>query len=240
MESSGTLRRSTFRPSLAAAALLALAAGTLPVPAQGAQAAGSPEARAVSAEARTGGAASPAGAVPGKPAAGADAVAEKFRKLQKEMAVPGSGASGPDAASPAPGAPEPAGILPLSLKILFGLVFVILLAVVCIRALKRLQGKILVRSPHAGGGNLIEVLETCHLGPQQRVVALRIDGEVGIVGVTQHGISLLSTLPQPADEVRRRMAGAGNPAAFSESLNKLLDRFKKPKRVSDLLDEQQA
>jgi flagellar biogenesis protein FliO len=235
MESPGIGRRSRQRrPALAAAALLALAAGTHPAPAHGAQAAsGGPEPRAASAEARAGGEASPAGA-----AGGSDAVAEKFRRLQKEMTRPGSGAAASDAARPAPAASEPAGLLPVSLKILFGLAFVILLAVVCIRALKRLQGNILARPGHAGGGNLIEVLETCHLGPQQRVVALRIDGEVGIVGVTQHGISLLTTLPQPADEVRRRMAGAGNPAAFSESLNKLLDRFKKPKRVSDLLDEQ--
>jgi flagellar biogenesis protein FliO len=82
------------------------------------------------------------------------------------------------------------------------------------------------------------VLETCHLGARQRVVALRMNEEVGILGVTEHGISLLTVLKEPVGDLRRARSGEGNSAAFSDNLNKLLERFKKPKKVSDMLDEE--
>jgi hypothetical protein len=47
-------------------------------------------------------------------------------------------------------------------------------------------------------------------------------------------------LKQPAGEIGQARRGESNPAAFSDNLNKLLDRFKKPKKVSDLLDEAEA
>jgi flagellar biogenesis protein FliO len=172
-----------------------------------------------------------------------DPVQEKFRKLQAEMgtadaaasnAGPGSSANAGEAPEPAP---EPPGLFTLSIQVIFGLAFVLLLAVVSIRMLKRAQGRLFARAGAAAGGDLLEVLETCHLGANQKVVALRINDEVGVLGVTQHGMSLLTMLKQPAEEVLARKTGSGNPAAFSESLNKLLEKFKKPKRVSDLLDE---
>lgn len=174
----------------------------------------------------------------GKPAPGpSDPVQEKFRRLQKEMAA-GDGSAPGDSprAAPRP-APEPLGVFSLTLQVLLGLAFVLVLAVVCIRTLKRFQGRLFSRPGSAAGGDILEVLETCHLGAHQRVVAMRIHDEVGVLGVTQQGISLLTVLKQPAGEIRKRGLGAGNSAAFSENLNKLLDRFKKPKRVSDLLDE---
>lgn len=182
---------------------------------------------------------SPASAQPAR--AGADArdpVADKFRKLQHEMSngdaglQPGRTAARGDA----PETGDSVNVLAVSAKILIGLFFVILLAIVAIRLLKRFQGRMLAKGGRGAGGEIFEVLETCHLGQHQRVVALRMHGEVGIVGVTQQGITLLTMLKEPADEVRRA-EGQGNPAAFSENLNKLLDRFKRPKRVSDLLDE---
>jgi flagellar biogenesis protein FliO len=165
------------------------------------------------------------------------AMEEKFRKLQKEM-------QGSPAANPSPGASgsaprEGVSVGGVFLQILFGLAFVILLAVVSIRGLKRMQGKLLAR-PGSGGGNLLEVMETCYLGPHQKVIALRMNDEVGVLGVTKEGISLLTVLKQPAGEIGQSRRNESNPAAFSDNLNKLLDRFKKPKRVSDLLDEAQA
>ncbi len=162
------------------------------------------------------------------------AMQDKFRKLQKEME---SGANAPAAsanAKPAGGQPMTGvAVGSLAMQIFFGLAFVLLLAVVTIRVLKRMQGRFLSKS--GKGGDIFEVLETCHLGARQRVVALRMNDEVGIVGVTQNGISLLTVLKEPAEDMRR--SREGNSAAFSENLNKLLDRFKKPKKVSEMLEE---
>jgi flagellar biogenesis protein FliO len=176
------------------------------------------------------------------------AMEEKFRKLQKEMErkdkadPPRAGASAGVTGDKAPEntPPESIGMGGLAMQILFGLAFVLLLAVVSIRGLKRLQGRMLSRP--GKGGDILEVLESCHLGSNQRIVALRMNDEVGVIGVTQHGISLLTVLKEPMEELRRaRMgAGEGNSAAFSDNLNKLLERFKKPKKVSDLLDEGRA
>jgi flagellar biogenesis protein FliO len=171
------------------------------------------------------------------PAPPTPAMQDKFRKLQKEMENgPHSQGSGP-AAKPADNQPaQSVAVGTVAMKILLGLVFVLLLAMVTIRVLKRMQGRFL--SKPGKGGDIFEVLETCHLGAQQRVVALRMNDEVGIVGVTQHGISLLTVLKEPAEDLRR--SREGNSAAFSDNLNKLLDRFKKPKKVSELLDEDAA
>lgn len=176
------------------------------------------------------------------PPAPTAAMEEKFRKLQKEMEASPSAAP---AAGPAAGtrAPRNEGVSAggLALKILFGLAFVLLLAVVAIRALKRVQGGLLSRTGRTGpGGDMLEVLETCHLGPQQKVIAVRMHDEVGVLGVTKDGIRLLTVLKRPADEIRQAGRGESNPAAFSDNLNKLLDRFKKPKKVSDMLDEAEA
>lgn len=164
------------------------------------------------------------------------AMEEKFRKLQREM-------QGESSAVPAPGkAASPAGegssVGGIALQILFGLAFVLLLAVVSIRVLKRMQGRLLSRP--GKGGDMLEVLETCHLGPQQKVIAIRMHDDVGILGVTKENVHLLTVLKHSADDVRRAHQGESNSAAFSDSLNKLLDRFKKPKKVSDMLEEGQG
>jgi flagellar biogenesis protein FliO len=171
------------------------------------------------------------------------AVEDKFRKLQQEMeSAPGAKSASAKASETRP--PQAIAVGGLAIKIFFGLAFVLILAVVTIRVLKRLQGGLLSNAGRGGkdgkggkGGDIFEVLETCHLGAQQRVVALRMNEEVGIVGVTQHGISLLTVLKEPAEDLRR--SRESNSAAFSDNLNKLLERFKKPKKVSDLLDEAQ-
>jgi flagellar biogenesis protein FliO len=169
------------------------------------------------------------------------AMEDKFRKLQKEMernakANPSKPAAGENPPENTPA--ETVGVGSLAVQILFGLVFVLLLAVVSIRGLKRLQGRMLSRPGKSG--DILEVLESCHLGSHQRIVALRMNDEVGVIGVTQHGISLLTVLKEPMEELRRARAGESNSAAFSDNLNKLLERFKKPKKVSDLLNEGQA
>lgn len=175
-----------------------------------------------------------------------DPVGDKFRKLQREMEGAASKRTGADADAPAKTgvaesekAPESQSIASLAFQIILGLIFVLILAVVTIRILKRLQGRMLSK-PGKGGGDLFEVLESCHLGTNQKVVAMRMNEEVGILGVTPQGITLLTILKEPASEIRLAHSRESNSAAFSDNLNKLLDRFKKPKRVSDLLDEAQG
>lgn len=180
-----------------------------------------------------------AAAAPADPAPSL-AVEEKFRKLQNEMRRNGPV---PAATAPAEGnRPENTRALgTVVVQIILGLGFVLLLAIVTIRLLKRMQGRLLsVTGKGAKGGEIFEVMETCHLGAHQRVVALRMNGEVGVLGVTQQGITLLTMLSEPAEDIRRSRDGEGNAAAFSDNLNKLLERFKKPKKVSDLIDEAQA
>ena len=173
------------------------------------------------------------------------AMEEKFRKLQKEMDRKDPAGKNGQTASGVPGgtsvkaaenrSSDSVSVGTLAMQIVFGLAFVLLLAVVSIRGLKRMQGRLLSRPGKSG--DLLEILETCHLGTQQRVIAMRMNDEVGILGVTKDGITLLTLLKEPVDELRRARAGESNSAAFSDNLNKLLERFKKPKKVSDLLDE---
>lgn len=239
------IRRAAWGATLALSLVGAAAAGTSPAslasPALPASPASSalptlPASRSDRVQAIPAGQADEAGRAAPKGIAAADPVQEKFRKLQREMSGGRSEASDPGATSLAGATGKPASIFSITLQIVLGLVFVLVLAVVTIRLLKRFQGSLLSRRGQARG-EIFEVLETCHLGTHQRVVAIRMRDEVGILGVTPQGISLLTTLKEPAEEIRKEMLGDSNPAAFSDSLNKLLDRFRKPKRVSDLLDE---
>jgi flagellar biogenesis protein FliO len=175
--------------------------------------------------------------LPPPPPAPTPAMEDKFRKLQKEMDRGQPAPKEGQAAKAENPSDQTVSLGKLAMQILFGLAFVLLLAVVSIRGLKRLQGRLMAR-PGRGGGDIFEVLETCHLGARQRVVALRMNEDVGIVGVTEHGITLLTVLKEPVEELRRARSGESNSAAFSDNLNKLLERFKKPKRVSDMLDEE--
>jgi len=170
-----------------------------------------------------------------------DLMEDKFQKLQKEMENEGGAQKNSLKANPSSksSAPKPIGVIALAIQIFLGLIFVLILAVVTIRVLKKFQGRILAGSGKAGNfnTNLLEVMETCHLGSNQKVIAIRMHEEIGIIGVTPQGMSLLTMLKEPATEIRTAQLSESNSAAFSENLNKLLDRFKKPKRVGDLLDE---
>jgi flagellar biogenesis protein FliO len=152
-----------------------------------------------------------------------DPVAEKFQKFQREIRDAGP-AEAPESA------PEPRSLPLLAFEIAVALAAVLALAVLGIRLLRKAQRGMLASNP---GGDLLEVVETCHVGPGQRLVAVRMDGKIGVVGVTRESISLLTTLERPAGEVILDRRGRGNPALFSDNLNKMLERFKKPKKVSE-------
>ena len=156
------------------------------------------------------------------PSSGSQAVQEKFQRMQHEIQSDG-GASAPAAAGRS---------LPLlALEIAFALVLVLGVAVASIRILRRVQRGMLKGS--SAGGDLLEVIETCHLGPGQRLVAVRMDGKIGVVGVSKEGISLVATLDRPAGEIIPERRSQGNPAVFADNLNRMLEKFKKPKKVSE-------
>lgn len=157
-----------------------------------------------------------------------DPIAEKFARMQQEMA---SGAGLPDTASTVASASHP---LWIAAQMGLGLLVVLVLAVLCIRFLKRLQGGML-RGTTGNVSDLLEVLETCHLGPQQRLIAVRMGDRVGVIGATKEGMTLVHLMDSPAEVILA--SRKGNPQDFSENLNRLLDRFKKPKKVSELLKE---
>jgi flagellar biogenesis protein FliO len=158
-----------------------------------------------------------------------DPIAEKFARMQQEMAA---GGGLPDtAATAAASASHP---LWIAAQVGLGLLVVLVLAVICIRFLKRLQGGML-RGTTGNVSDLLEVLETCHLGPQQRLIAVRMGDRVGVIGATKEGMSLVHLMDSPAEAILANRKG--NPQDFSENLNRLLDRFKKPKKVSELLKE---
>ena len=45
------------------------------------------------------------------------------------------------------------------------------------------------------GGKNIRLIESCDLGPRQRVVLIEVDGERLLVGVSQNQVSLIYRLP---------------------------------------------
>ncbi len=151
-----------------------------------------------------------------------DPAAEKFLRVQQALQS-GAAAAGEPAAAARP--------LPLLvLEVAAALLFVLGAVVVTVRLLRKAQRGML---RGAVDGDLIEVLETSHLGPGQRLVAVRLDGRIGVLGVTRENVSLLTLLDRPAADLLRERREKGNPALFTENLNRVLEKFKKPKKVSE-------
>lgn len=124
----------------------------------------------------------------------------------------------------------------LILEVGIGLLAVLGLAVGSIRLLKKAQKGI--QGSVQGGGNLMEIVEILHLGPGQKVVALKIHQQIVVVGATKESIGSVHVLPEPASSV---LADRNtNPQVFSDNLNRLLDKFKKPKKVSEFEQEVKA
>ncbi len=167
------------------------------------------------------------------------AMEAKFQRLQLHMDSENGGAAPTAETTPTRSEarqPEPTSIISLSLQVFFGLVFVLVLAVLTLRLLKRLQ-----RSggfkPKGMESEFFQVLETCYIDSQHKVVALRMGPRMGIIGISPQSVSLIQEFSESPSELGFGTSSEGNAAAFSDSLNKVLDRFKKPKRVSDLLEE---
>ncbi len=152
----------------------------------------------------------------------------KFDALRKEM----GGETGEPGSEPGPAAPAAAptdSLGALFFKMLASLVAVILLAVLSMRLLQRLRRGPGMKGLGSSGSFLFEVMETCHLGPGQRLVAVRMQNKVGVLGVGKDGINYLCTLDGEAKSLEAGMRREGNAAQFGENLAQVLDRFKKPK-----------
>jgi flagellar biogenesis protein FliO len=81
----------------------------------------------------------------------------------------------------------------------------------------------------SSGTFLFEVMETCHLGPGQRIVAIRMQNKVGMVGVSKENISFMGYLEGEPLAMEKAMRKEGNAVQFGDSLTQVLERFKKPK-----------
>lgn len=74
----------------------------------------------------------------------------------------------------------------------WGVLVLVLIAVpIVLQALRRMPG----RPTH---GVSLELLGQLPLGPRERVVLVRTDDHVLVLGVTQHNVSLLNQLERPA------------------------------------------
>ena len=160
-----------------------------------------------------------------------EAIAAKFSRMQQSLNDEEIGQNSPDKKD----ASKPIHPLLLGLEVLFALAGVLVLAVITVRLLKRAQKGLLGSGSATVAGELLEVVETLHLAPGIKLIAVRIYDKVAIMSVSKENATLAHLLEDPAVEVLANKTS--NPKAFSDNLNRLLDKFKKPRKVSEMLEE---
>lgn len=136
------------------------------------------------------------------------------------------------------GAPEEKiSVLGTLIRMVLGLMVVLVLIAFSIRFLKGIQRSTMMKRV-GSAGELLEVIETCYLGNQQKIVLMRMHDRMCAIGVTNQGISMLRDLDMDPNSLRHPTRnGDENTAAFGDTVNRLLERFKKPKRVSEYLQD---
>lgn len=126
----------------------------------------------------------------------------------------------------------------LFFKMLFGMVFIILLIILCIRWLKKLQ-----KSPLLGKKkmttNKMEVLETCYLGKDQKVILMSIGDKEVVLGVTSGSIQYLKEMNGSLinQEPIAQKVSSNERELFTENLTGFLSKYSRPKTVSESLKE---
>ena len=125
----------------------------------------------------------------------------------------------------------------ITFKMVFGLVFIIILAVFSLRFLKKFQNASMLKKFNKKQ-ELIEIMETCYLGNDQKIVVIKIQNTLAILGVTSHGINLIKELNPGETIAANSVENTQQSAAFSDNLNQFLSKFKKPKTLSQTLREQ--
>lgn len=100
----------------------------------------------------------------------------------------------------------------------WGVVVLVLIAVPAVlHSLRRVNGR-------TGHGIPLELLGQLSLGPRERVVLVRTDNQVLVLGVTQHAISLLNQLERPTDQGGGAIAQPV-PTGFAQLLRTTLSSY---------------
>jgi flagellar protein FliO/FliZ len=176
----------------------------------------------------------------GRPESGRDAALEsKLAQIQREIHGDGRESAGQSSRKQiaAPSSAAGGSLLKAGIQMAVCLSFILVLVVLSIKLLKRFQKAAFLKTRGAGR-NSLEVLETCYLGKDQKVVLMRMDNSRVFLGVTSHGIQSLE-MPETVTRIPSPVSctSENTPNDFSENLNQLLSKFKKPKTVSQSLAE---
>lgn len=101
--------------------------------------------------------------------------------------------------------------------LVFATAFVLLLAYVCLRLIKRFQ-------PRGGEGDAIGFMRAVQVGPRERITLVRYRGEVFMLGVAGGSVSLLARFD---DTAQRPVAdGTVAPPPFASRLEDRVTRLR--------------
>lgn len=114
-----------------------------------------------------------------------------------------------------------------AVQMFFSLILVVGLIWLSVWGLKKMQKS---RFNINGMDPGLQIVEQMYMGPQQRVVVVRIHDRVMALGVTQQNIQFLADLSQ--DEAYQ--GGAATAKEFGKSVDYFLRHFKKGSSISDL------
>lgn len=133
-----------------------------------------------------------------------------------------------------------------SMQVGLALFGIIVLIVVSIRALKKVQSsRWMTGQSHSSKS--IQILETCYIGKDQKILIIKVANKEGLVGVTAHQMNWLTDLNEQPTFVTPKenhvssqiSVSEPNPSPvnpvkedFQETLQNFLSKFKKP-RFSD-------
>jgi len=121
---------------------------------------------------------------------------------------------------------EEVSVSALVIKTVFGLLFIVVLIVVLVYLMKKLQGGKFNRLTQ---GTDIEILEVAPLGQHQKIVSVKIQSKIMVLGVTQQTINTLTTLE--GEDAQRYLMSATQTGItsgqFSQTVNQLLSKFKR-------------
>lgn len=137
-------------------------------------------------------------------------ILKKFQNLNQEMGTP-------ELQAPPT---EQRSLGGFAVQMFFALLLVVFLIWLSVWGLKKMQKS---RFNMSGMDNGMQIVEQIYMGPQQRVVVVRIHDRVLALGVTQHNVNFLADLSSEE-------AYQGNEASakqFGKSVDYFLRHFKK-------------
>jgi len=126
----------------------------------------------------------------------------------------------------------------LFIKMICGMIFIVLLIVLSIRWLKSLQNSSLLGKKNKTT-NRLEVLETCYLGKDQKIILVNMGDKEVALGVTSNSIQLLKELGERKNiESATDLEPSGQQLTnFKDNLNSFLNKYSRPKTVAQTLEE---